>query len=68
MEPLDGDRSVQLLIVGAPNLGAAANGEALDEPVSVEDQLLVHACPLGGRCVPLQVLGRFRGTGPALAP
>ena len=51
VEPLHGHRPIELLVAGAPHLGASARGDALDEPVSVEDQLLRR---------PLVVMGRGR--------
>ncbi len=55
MQPLDRDLAVELLVVGTPDLGAPAEGEALDEPVSAQDQLIVHR-------------PTSRGTGPAPPP
>jgi hypothetical protein len=39
MQALDRDRTVELVVARAPHLGAAADGNALNETVSVKDDL-----------------------------
>jgi hypothetical protein len=43
VQELHGDRSVELLVMRAPDLGGAAHGQARLEAISVENEVVVPA-------------------------
>jgi hypothetical protein len=43
VQQLDGDRSVELLVMGAPDLGGTAHGQARLEAISAENEVVVPA-------------------------
>ena len=61
MQPLDGDVALELFVTRAPDSALPPTSEALEKPISVEDQRIVHARPLGGQVRPCRFRAASQG-------